>query len=135
MSFLNQAAAPAGGGAVTFGAPQVIYSEDPGALYAALTSLESRGWFTRQATRPAAAELHFHNFVNNADIVPRLLGQSLEAVHDRLQHYIPSMQVSGCCSWNHEQALCNLAGALQHSDSVWCSKAASGLRLHVCQSN
>lgn len=90
----------AGGGAVTFGAPQVVYSEDPAALYPALTSLEARGWSARQTRRPAHAELHFHNFVNNADVVPRLLGQSLEAVHDSLQYYLPtyvSMQVWAAC--------------------------------------
>lgn len=82
----------AGGGAVTFGAPQVLYSEDASALYEALSSLESRGWSADGSSRPADAQLHFHNFVNNADVVPRLLGSSLDSVHDRIQQYVASMQ-------------------------------------------
>ena len=42
-----------------------------------------------------APQLQFHNLVNNADVVPRLLGTSLEALHDLLETYIPMIQVPG----------------------------------------
>lgn len=78
---------------MTFGAPQVVYAEDAPALYDALTLLESRGWSSRHARRPADAQIFFHNFVNNADVVPRLLGKSLDSVHEQMEYYIPSMRV------------------------------------------
>ena len=40
-----------------------------------------------------APQLQFHNLVNNADVVPRLLGTSLESLHDILEAYIPMIQV------------------------------------------
>ena len=40
-----------------------------------------------------APQLQFHNLVNNADVVPRLLGTSLEALHDLLETYVPMIQV------------------------------------------
>lgn len=86
----------------------MLYSEDASALYEALSSLESRGWSADGSSRPADAQLHFHNFVNNADVVPRLLGSSLDSVHDRIQQYVASMQVSDvycCCAFvQHAEA-------------------------------
>ena len=43
----------------------------------------------------SAPQLQFHNLVNNADVVPRLLGTSLEALHELLETYVPMIQVSG----------------------------------------
>jgi len=40
-----------------------------------------------------APQLQFHNLVNNADVVPRLLGTSLESLHGLLEAYIPMIQV------------------------------------------
>ncbi|KAK9814112.1 hypothetical protein WJX72_000806 [[Myrmecia] bisecta] len=80
----------AGGGSVTFGAPMVIHSQHPDALYERLTSLEA--FAERQAGRRSRPRLHFHNFVNNADVVPRLLGRSLDSVHSMMEYYVPYMQ-------------------------------------------
>ncbi len=40
-----------------------------------------------------APQLQFHNLVNNADIVPRLLGTSLDSLHGLLEAYVPMIQV------------------------------------------
>ena len=40
-----------------------------------------------------ASQLQFHNLVNNADIVPRLLGTSLDSLHGLLEAYLPIIQV------------------------------------------
>ena len=40
-----------------------------------------------------APQLQFHNLVNNADIVPRLLGTSLDSLHGLLEAYLPMIQV------------------------------------------
>lgn len=65
----------------------VLHAVDRAALYRHLEALE------RGAAAEAAAPMHCHNFVNNADIVPRLLGSSLDAVHEAMESYIPSMKV------------------------------------------
>eukprot|EP00884_Botryococcus_braunii_P015289 jgi/Botrbrau1/2443/Bobra.0226s0002.1 len=64
-----------GGGVVTFGAPMVVYSENSSALSSHLQALER---FAEDAagSRP---RLHFHNWVNNADLVVRLLKAFLGA--------------------------------------------------------
>ena len=90
----------AGGGCVTFGAPMVLYSPDTATLYQALAELEEAA----EARHPATP-LHFHNFVNNADLVPRLLGKSLDSVHAAMESYIPSMQANICL---------HLAAFIQH---------------------
>ncbi|KAK9839203.1 hypothetical protein WJX81_001055 [Elliptochloris bilobata] len=80
----------AGGGAVTFGAPMVLHAADPDALFQRLRALEAAA----EATGGGAggrAVLQFHNFVNNADVVPRLLGTSLDAVHAFLAAYVPGL--------------------------------------------
>ncbi|KAL3143242.1 hypothetical protein ABBQ38_002093 [Trebouxia sp. C0009 RCD-2024] len=76
----------AGGGSVTFGAPMVLYSEAPAEMYKQLHALAraAQGRGRRQ-------KLHYHNYVNNADAVPRFLGGSLNTVHQALESYIPSM--------------------------------------------
>lgn len=45
-----------------------------------------------------APQLQFHNLVNNADVVPRLLGTSLESLHELLESYLPMIQARRCCS-------------------------------------
>ena len=40
-----------------------------------------------------APPLQFHNLVNNADVVPRLLGTSLDSLHGLLAAYLPMIQV------------------------------------------
>ena len=42
----------------------------------------------------ADCRLQFHNFVNNNDIVPRLLGASMSYVHECLAVVVPSVLVS-----------------------------------------
>jgi hypothetical protein len=49
---------------VTFGAPMVLHARAPDALFARLRALEAAA----EATG-GGAELQFHNFVNNADVV------------------------------------------------------------------
>ena len=83
-----------GGGSVTFGAPMVLYSEDPSVMYQQLHTLEAAQGRNRRS------KLQIHNFVNNADAVPRFLGGSLNAVHSAVESYVPSMSVSSCqCSF------------------------------------
>jgi len=53
---------------VTFGAPMVLHARAPDALFARLRALEAAA----EATG-GGAELQFHNFVNNADVVRRAL--------------------------------------------------------------
>lgn len=86
----------AGGGCVTFGAPMVLYSTDRAALYQKLAQLEEAA----EARHPATP-LHFHNFVNNADLVPRLLGKSLDSVHAAVEYYIPSMKAVRATARNY----------------------------------
>lgn len=67
----------------------VLYSADKPSLYRELVALEQHA----QSQSSSSGNLHFHNFVNNADLVPRLLGTSLDSVHDNLERYISSMKV------------------------------------------
>lgn len=59
----------AGGGAVTFGAPMVLYGEDAPKLYGGLQRLEEAA--EAAAGKAGHPPLHFHNFVCGSDIVPR----------------------------------------------------------------
>ena len=83
--------AGAGGGSVTFGAPMVLYSEAPAEMYKQLHALAKAA-----QGRAKKQKLQHHNFVNNADAVPRFLGGSLNAVHQAVESYVPSMSVSRC---------------------------------------
>lgn len=73
-----------GGGSVTFGAPMVVYSLSPSKLYDQLQKLEAAA---EKQAGDAHPPLQFHNFVNGADIVPRLLGASLDSVHTAIGSY------------------------------------------------
>ena len=66
-----------------------LYATNAAVLYQQLAAFEEAA----EATYAGQAKLQFHNFVNNADIVPRLLGTSLDTVHDAVEGYIPSMKV------------------------------------------
>lgn len=76
---------PAGGGSVTFGAPMVLHARDPDVMYRSLADLEAS---------IGISKLEIHNLVNNADIVPRLLGTSLDPVHDAVESMFPTLKVS-----------------------------------------
>ncbi|KAK9918723.1 hypothetical protein WJX75_006273 [Coccomyxa subellipsoidea] len=76
----------AGGGTVTFGAPMVVHSEAPDRLFRQLATMERRAESSGGA---AAPQLQFHNLVNNADVVPRLLGTSLDMLHAVMESYVP----------------------------------------------
>lgn len=65
----------------------VLYSEDKSTLYNKLAVMEELA-----ASQSPQVKLHFHNFVNNADLVPRLLGSSLDSVHSTVERFIPSMK-------------------------------------------
>ncbi len=66
----------AGGGSVTFGAPMVLYGEDPAKLYAGLQRLEEAA--EAAAGKAGHPPLHFHNFVCGSDIVPRCAAGRLQ---------------------------------------------------------
>ena len=66
----------------------VLYSESPSQLYKQLHALEKAA-----EGRGRKRKLQCHNFVNNADAVPRFLGGSLNAVHQAVESYVPSMSV------------------------------------------
>lgn len=74
---------------MTFGAPMVLYSEAPVEMYKQLHALAKAA-----QGRGRKQKIHCHNYVNNADAVPRFLGGSLNAVHQALESYVPSMSVS-----------------------------------------
>jgi hypothetical protein len=75
---------------VTFGAPMVVYSEEPERLYGQLAAMERAAEASGGRTAP---QLQFHNLVNNADVVPRLLGTSLDPLHSALEGYVPLIRV------------------------------------------
>ena len=79
----------AGGGSVTFGAPMVLFSEQQSEMYKQLHKLKKAA-----AGRGRRHKLQWHNFVNNADAVPRFLGGSLNTVHQAIESFVPSMSVS-----------------------------------------
>lgn len=96
----------AGGGTVTFGAPMVVYSDQPEQLYQQLATMEraaeasgsgrrGRGG-AAGSTEGTGPQLQFHNLVNNADVVPRLLGTSLDTLHATLESYLPLIRVCVC---------------------------------------
>lgn len=63
----------------------VIHSPSPSSLYVSLQKLEQHPAY--------AGRLQFHNFVNNADIVPRLLGSALDSIHTFAESYVPLLKV------------------------------------------
>ena len=67
----------------------VLYSDNPAVMYQQLHVLERAA-----EGRGRKHKLQIHNFVNNADAVPRFLGGSLDAVHSAVEFYVPSMSVS-----------------------------------------
>lgn len=67
----------------------VLYSDVPPEMYKQLHKLEQAA-----EGRDRKHKLQSHNFVNNADAVPRFLGGSLNTVHQALESYAPSMSVS-----------------------------------------
>ncbi len=75
---------------MTFGAPMVVHSEAPERLYRQLATMERRAEASGGADAP---QLQFHNLVNNADVVPRLLGTSLDVVHAVMESYVPLIKV------------------------------------------
>ena len=75
---------------MTFGAPMVVHSEVPERLYRQLATMERRAEASGGADAP---QLQFHNLVNNADVVPRLLGTSLDVVHAVMESYVPLIKV------------------------------------------
>ena len=79
----------AGGGSVTFGAPMVLYSQHPAEMYKQLQDLQNAAHGRKRTHR-----LQCHNYVNNADAVPRSLGSSLSALHHAVEDYVPAMSVS-----------------------------------------
>lgn len=70
----------------------VLYSDDPSQMYKQLHALHRAA-----EGRGRKRKLQCHNFVNNADAVPRFLGSSLDAVHQAVENYAPSMSVR---SWS-----------------------------------
>ena len=74
---------------MTFGAPMVLYTDNPSTMYQQLHTLQRTA-----ESRGRKRKLQIHNFVNNADAVPRFLGGSLNAVHSAVEAYVPSMSVS-----------------------------------------
>ena len=72
----------------------VLYSDNPAVMYQQLHTLERAA-----EGRGRKRKLQIHNFVNNADAVPRFLGGSLDAVHSAVEFYVPSMSVSAFCTW------------------------------------
>ena len=72
----------------------VVYAEDAGMLYPRLQALEAAAEAAAGAAASGGApHLQMHNFVNNADVVPRLLGRSLDPVHDSVEYYVPALRV------------------------------------------
>ena len=65
----------------------VVYAEDREHSYTQLACLESKLKLHQNCS------LSFHNFVNNADPVPRLLGGSLDALHSFMTTKITRMEV------------------------------------------
>lgn len=66
----------------------VLYSDNPSQMYKQLHALHRAA-----EGRGRKRKLQCHNFVNNADAVPRFLGSSLDAVHQAMENYAPSMSV------------------------------------------
>ena len=71
---------------MTFGAPMVLHSLSPEEAYASLAQHMARHG-------PQGQALHIHNFVNNADVVPRLLGPQLDGMYQAVHALVPSIQV------------------------------------------
>lgn len=79
----------------------VLYSEASAEMYKQLHSLAKAA-----QGRAKTQKLQHHNFVNNADAVPRFLGGSLNAVHQAVEGYVPSMSVS-CASAPAKLVVCS----------------------------
>jgi len=64
-------------------------------------------------------KLQCHNFVNNADAVPRFLGGSLNAVHQAVESYAPSMSVRAelpaCCLHVAQHSRVDLSCMYKHA--------------------
>lgn len=117
----------AGGGSVTFGAPMVLYSENPAGMYSQLQHLQ-----TVAQGQGVTRKLQFHNIVNNADIVPRALGCSLNCIHQALETYLPSLSVSAglhlCCT--HTRRVCwSACSAL--SEPIHCKAVSTACYLEL----
>lgn len=67
----------------------VLYSQHPAEMYKQLQDLQKAAHGRKRTHR-----LQCHNYVNNADAVPRSLGSSLSAVHQAVEVYVPAMSVS-----------------------------------------
>lgn len=86
---------------MTFGAPMVVHSEAPEQLYRQLAAMENRAESSGGGRAP---QLQFHNLVNNADVVPRLLGTSLDVLHAVMESYVPLIGVSSAHAMLHHTA-------------------------------
>lgn len=67
----------------------VLYSNNPAEMYTQLQDLQKAAQGRRRMPH-----LQCHNYVNNADAVPRSLGSSLDALHQAVESYVPIMGVS-----------------------------------------
>lgn len=76
---------------MTFGAPMVVHSDAPDRLFRQLAKMER---WAEASGGAAAPQLQFHNLVNNADVVPRLLGTSLDMLHAVMESYVPLIKAS-----------------------------------------
>ena len=72
----------------------VVHSVETAQAYEQLKALEPE--------LDEGCTLSFHNYVNNADPVPRLLGSSLDQVHGWLETWVPKIKVRGITA-NAEQ--------------------------------
>ena len=106
----------------------VLYSEVPSEMYKQLHKLEQAA-----EGRGRKHKLQCHNFVNNADAVPRFLGGSLNTVHQALETYAPSMSVSRLGHMRFK--LCNaVMKQIAVSTGILQSKVKGLLRLLLHQS-
>ena len=71
---------------MTFGAPMVLHSMNAAEMYTALQQHMARH-------SPLGQQLHIHSFVNNADVVPRVLGPQLDGMYQAVHALVPSIQV------------------------------------------
>lgn len=76
----------------------VLYSNNPAQMYKQLQELQKAAQGRRRTFK-----LQCHNYVNNADAVPRSLGSSLDALHQAVESVMPSLSVSAC---NRLAAMC-----------------------------
>ena len=82
---------------MTFGAPMVLHSLDAAEMYTSLQQHMARH-------SPRGQQLHIHSFVNNADVVPRVLGPQLDGMYQAVHALVPSIQVqtpASVCTRQH----------------------------------